>query len=75
MKTEPDEFLTDEQFAKIMHVTSRSTLRWRRDGSGPPFIRVGARRVLYSRRAIDTWLTAHSFPHRAAEAAATREQN
>ncbi len=64
-----EEFLTDAQTAKALHVTTRTTMRWRRDGGGPEFIRCGARRVLYSHRVISTWLAARSFPHRAAEAA------
>ncbi len=62
------EYLDDVQLCTLLHVNSRTTMRWRRDGGGPPFIRAGARRVLYSRRAVDTWLAERSFPHRAAEA-------
>ena len=46
----------------------RTTVRWRRDGEGPPFIRVGPRRVLYRRSDVETWLRARTFDHRAAEA-------
>lgn len=63
-----DELLTDAQLAKLLHVDGRTTLRWRTEGGGPPFIRVGARRVLYARTAVDEWLAARTFPHRAAEA-------
>ena len=70
------EYLTDAQLAKALHVTTRTTLRWRRDGGGPAFTRCGARRVLYSRSAVDAWLASRSFAHLAAEAvAASRPTN
>jgi prophage regulatory protein len=62
------EFLTDAQFAALMHVDDRTTLRWRTVGDGPPFVRVGPRRILYRRTDVDAWLAARTFPHRAAEA-------
>ena len=72
--TSPDvespEFLTDWQLCALLHVDSRTTLRWRTEGGGPAFIRAGARRVLYRRSDVDTWLAARTFKHRAAEAVA-----
>ena len=35
-----DEFLTDDEICAELHVTPRTTMRWRRDGGGPPFTRV-----------------------------------
>jgi excisionase family DNA binding protein len=64
------EYLTAEQLATLLHVTTRTALRWRRDGGGPAFVRCGARRVLYSRRAVDEWLASRSYAHLAAEAVA-----
>lgn len=64
------EFLTDAQLCALLHVDSRTTLRWRTDGDGPLFIRVGQRRVLYSRNDVDNWLASRTFAHRAAEAVA-----
>jgi excisionase family DNA binding protein len=63
-----DVFLTDPQLAALLHVDDRTTLRWRNNGSGPPFVRVGPRRILYRRSDVDAWLAARTFPHRAAEA-------
>jgi excisionase family DNA binding protein len=65
-----EEYLTDPQVAEWLHVDSRTTLRWRTDGGGPPFVRVGARRILYRRADVEAWLAARTFAHRAAEAAA-----
>ena len=62
------EFLTDDQLCKLLHVNKRTTLRWRRDGGGPAFVRAGERRIIYRRDDVEAWLAARTFPHRAAEA-------
>jgi hypothetical protein len=54
-------FLTDAQLCGLLHVDPRTTLRWRRDGGGPRFIRAGERRILYARRDVDEWVNARSF--------------
>lgn len=64
------EFLTDAQLCGLLHVDGRTTLRWRNAGGGPPFVRVGDRRVLYRRRDVETWIARRTFAHRAAEAVA-----
>ena len=65
------EFLTDAQLANLLRITTRTTMRWRRDGGGPSFIRCGSRRVLYDRQVVEAWLRQRSFAHHAAEAIAT----
>jgi predicted DNA-binding transcriptional regulator AlpA len=72
--TEADrEYLTDAQFRELIgSLDPRTTVRWRRDGEGPPFVRVGPRRVLYRRSEVDAWLRARTFDHRAAEAVASQ---
>ncbi len=67
-----DEFLTDEQLHTLLKVDERTTLRWRTSGDGPPFVRVGPRRVLYRRADLERWLAARTFAHRAAESVAAR---
>jgi excisionase family DNA binding protein len=62
------EFLTDQQLAELLGVATRTTLRWRRDGGGPPYVRVGVRRVLYRRAHVDAWAATRTFPTLAAEA-------
>jgi hypothetical protein len=66
------EFLTDGQLCDRLHITPRTTLRWRRDGGGPPFVRAGERRVLYRLEDVVSWERAHTFTHRAAEATARK---
>ena len=66
-----DEYLTDALFCALVHVDPRTSLRWRSDGGGPPFIRLGPRRILYARAAVNDWLATRTFAHRAEEAVAT----
>ena len=67
---EAGEFLSDQQLADMLGVTTRTTLRWRRDGGGPKYIRAGPRRVLYRRSDVLAWAAARTFPTLAAEAVA-----
>jgi predicted DNA-binding transcriptional regulator AlpA len=67
---EAEEFLSDRQLAEMLGVTTRTTLRWRRDGGGPKYVRVGARRILYARSDILAWTASKAFASLAAEAKA-----
>lgn len=49
--------------------SERSLERARITGEGPPFIRVGTRRVMYSPDAVAAWLDRRTYAHRAAELA------
>ena len=66
----PSEFLTDAQLAEMLGVTTRTTLRWRRDGGGPAFVRIGPRRLGYLRNDVMAWMAANRYPHLAAETSA-----
>jgi excisionase family DNA binding protein len=66
----PAEFLTSEQLAELLRVDPKTVKRWRSNGDGPPFIRLGERRLIYSRADVDAWLAERRYAHRAAEAAA-----
>ena len=59
--------MTDAQLCERMSVTSRTTLRWRSEGTGPRFIRVGGA-IRYDEADVDAWLASRTFEHRAAEA-------
>jgi predicted DNA-binding transcriptional regulator AlpA len=67
---ESGEFLSDQQLADMLGVTTRTTLRWRRDGAGPSYVRAGLRRVLYRRSDVLAWAAARTFPTLAAESVA-----
>lgn len=65
----PDRYLyTQNEAAALIHpdLSPRTMERWRRDGTGPRFTRVG-RRVGYTREAIEEYLQAKQYSHTAAE--------
>jgi len=67
-QADTSDFLTDAETAHTLHVTTKTTSRWRINGDGPPFVRAGARRILYRRSDVLAWAASRTFPHRAAEA-------
>jgi Helix-turn-helix domain len=64
-------YLDEAATARLLNVGQRTLQRWRSTGDGPPFIRAGVRRILYSSDAIEVWAQAHTFAHRAAELTAS----
>jgi excisionase family DNA binding protein len=50
-----DKLLTQQQLADELEVSLRTLERWRQEGTGPTFIRVG-RSPRYRRADIDAWL-------------------
>jgi predicted DNA-binding transcriptional regulator AlpA len=63
-----DEYLTDAELCEILKVSWRTLLRMRTGGTGPEYIRIGERRIVYSRAAVEAWLGRRTHKHRAAEA-------
>ena len=49
-----DTYLTSEEVASLMHVSRRTLARWRQEGKGPAFFKVG-RRFLYRKQDISDW--------------------
>jgi excisionase family DNA binding protein len=49
------ELLTQQQLAHELQVSLRTLERWRQEGTGPAFIRIG-RFPRYRRADIDAWL-------------------
>jgi predicted DNA-binding transcriptional regulator AlpA len=64
-------YLDEDAVAALLSVSVRTVQRWRVTGEGPPFIRAGSRRVIYSRTAIEQWASLRTFAHHAAEMART----
>jgi hypothetical protein len=60
-------YLTELEFADRFHLGRRTLQRWRQTGDGPPWCRLGHRRVLYRLTDIETWATARTYRHRADE--------
>lgn len=51
-----NEFLTTEEAAELLRVTTRSLQRMRKRGSGPLFIQLTPGQILYRRADIESWL-------------------
>lgn len=52
-------FLTAPEVAGEYPVATQTLARWRCDGSGPAFLRIG-RKIAYDRQVLDEWFAAHS---------------
>jgi predicted DNA-binding transcriptional regulator AlpA len=62
-----DEYLTPSQFCKTYHASERSAERWRTTGEGPPWVRIGQRKIVYRRSDCERWAAERTFRHRAEE--------
>jgi predicted DNA-binding transcriptional regulator AlpA len=54
-----DEILTERELSNWLGVSEPTLFRHRRDGTGPKFIQLSARRIAYRRSAIEEWLKEH----------------
>ena len=54
-------YLSQQQAADYLGVSERSLERWRVEGSGPRFCRLGHRRVVYRRDDLDAYGDARTF--------------
>jgi predicted DNA-binding transcriptional regulator AlpA len=62
-----DKYLNEEELSALLKVSTRTIQRWRLNGDGPPFIRVGARSIRYSLYSCKTWADERTFKHLAQE--------
>lgn len=53
---EPDTVLSERQLAKRLGVGQRTLQRWRTEGNGPVYLRLG-KRIAYLERDVESWLT------------------
>jgi predicted DNA-binding transcriptional regulator AlpA len=63
------DYLTEEEFSERYNVARRTAARWRVTGEGPPFVRVGPRRIAYRLADCEQWAATRTHEHRAAEQA------
>jgi predicted DNA-binding transcriptional regulator AlpA len=56
ISTSTDEILTEREVCNWLGVSEPTLFRHRRDGTGPKFIRLSARRVGYRHSAVEAWL-------------------
>lgn len=52
--------VTEEDFAECMNVSQLTVAKWRRDGAGPAYTRVG-NRVFYQTKNIYVWLDHRTY--------------
>lgn len=62
-------FLTESETAKTLRISARTLARWRVAGGGPPFTRLGARRIAYPLDGLKAWGAGRTFVSVAAEGA------
>ncbi len=62
-------FFTEQGLFARFGISPRTAQRWRTTGDGPPFIRVGKRRILYREVDVLNWMSQRTFASRAAELA------
>jgi hypothetical protein len=70
-ETLPDDYLNEIEFCNRYNIRPRTAQRWRVTGDGPPFLRLGPRRIAYRLRDCEGWAAARTFRHRADELAST----
>jgi predicted DNA-binding transcriptional regulator AlpA len=64
-----DTYLVEREFAARYHVPRRTAQRWRVTGDGPPFVRLGPRRIAYRLQDCEDWARSRTFRSRADELA------
>lgn len=52
-------FLTPKQLAQQLGVSEKTLERWRKDGSGPPFVKTGSKRIRYPIVGLEAWIEAN----------------
>jgi len=48
--------LSESQAAALLRLSTRTLQRYRRDGAGPQYTRLGPRRIRYARSDLEAWL-------------------
>jgi hypothetical protein len=62
--------LDEKEFSEQYHVSRRTAQRWRITGDGPPFVRLGRRRLVYRLADCEAWAAANTHKTRAVEQSA-----
>jgi predicted DNA-binding transcriptional regulator AlpA len=63
-------YLTEPQFCALYQVPTRTAVRWRKEGSGPAFVRLGPRHIRYRLADTEAWAASRTFRSRTVEQAA-----
>jgi predicted DNA-binding transcriptional regulator AlpA len=62
-------YLDEREVAQRYRLGRRTLQRWRADDDGPPWCRLGHRRILYRLSDLEIWAAARTYRHRADELA------
>ena len=54
-----DGFMREPVAAQFLGLSARTLQRFRQEGTGPQFIRMGVRRLVYSRADLVAWMEGH----------------
>ena len=65
------EYLDGDGLYERYLIPPRTAQRWRASGGGPPFVRLGKRRVVYRVTDIERWLAVRTFSSLADELSRT----
>jgi hypothetical protein len=64
---EPIAYLDEDGLYSRYLIPPRTAQRWRVTGDGPPFVRLGKRRIVYRVDDVEKWLAQRTFKHLAEE--------
>ncbi|WP_170979440.1 AlpA family transcriptional regulator [Roseomonas sp. HF4] len=65
--TAPAELWSEDAFCEVTGTPKRTAQRWRSTGEGPPYVRLGPRRIAYRPEDVARWLESRTYRHRADE--------
>ncbi len=57
----PEQYFNERQFAAQYRISCRTAQRWRVTGDGPPFVRIGLRKIAYRLSDCEAWAAAGTF--------------
>jgi hypothetical protein len=63
------EYIDEDGLYQRFLIPPRTAQRWRASGGGPPFVRLGKRRIAYRVGDVEQWLRKRTFVSRADELA------
>lgn len=53
--------LSEREVASLLDRTVRTLRAWRAEGKGPPYVRLGRKRVMYNELAVRDWVLRRTF--------------
>ena len=67
MERSPLRYLTEQEAARLLRVSTRTLQRWRREGGGPRYRRLGPRRIVYAGADLDAFADGRAFANTSQE--------